>query len=99
MSAAATATEMVTIPAARLAELEALAATAREIKAKKAERLAAVTERYKQTPERVLERVKRYQNKDREAYNARRRALRQLRKEAAAAAAPGDLPGASESAE
>lgn len=97
MSAAATA--MVTIPAARLAELEALAATAREIKAKKAERLAAVTERYKQTPEHVLERAKRYQNKDRDAYNARRRELRRLRKEAAAAAAPGDSPGASESTE
>lgn len=93
--AAATATEMVTIPAARLAELEALAAIAREVKAKKAERLATVIERYKQKPELILERVKRYQNKDREAYNARRRELRRLKKEAAAAAPGGDSPGAS----
>jgi hypothetical protein len=97
-TATATATEMVMISAARLAELEALAAVAREVKTKQAERLASVVERYKQTPERVLARVKRYQNKDREAYNARRRELRRLKKEAAAAT-PGDSPGASESTE
>jgi hypothetical protein len=90
--------EMVTIPAARLAELEALAAVAREVKTKQAERLASVVERYKQTPESVLARVKRYQDKNRDAYNARRRELRRLKKEAAAVATPGgDSPGASKS--
>jgi hypothetical protein len=90
--------EMVTIPAARLAELEALAAVAREAKAKQTERLASIVERYKQTPETVLARVKRYQDKNRDAYNARRRELRQIKKEAAAATPGGGSPGASKSA-
>jgi len=77
--------ETVTITAARLQELEALEAKVKEQQAQDLKRLAAYDKAH---PDKVLERVKRYQNKDRDAYNARRRELRRLAK-AAAAAAPG----------
>lgn len=77
----------VTIPAARLAELEATIAELRE-KLKKANhsdptRLKAYNDAH---PEKVKERVRKWQEKNREAYNARRRELRRLKREAAAAA-------------
>lgn len=78
--------ETVTISVARLQELEAAAAAAATLKErlKKAnhcdpERLKAYNKAH---PEKGLERVKKYQNKDRDAYNARRRELRRLKKEA-----------------
>lgn len=73
--------ETVTISAARLQELEALEA---KIKAQQAKDLQRLINHDKAHPERVLERAKRYQNKDRDAYNARRRERRRLAKEAAA---------------
>jgi Na+/phosphate symporter len=82
MSAGAAATEMVTIPAARLAELEALESQITKKKTERIEHLRAVD---KEKADRVLERTKRYRNKDRDAYNARRRALYKQKKEAAAA--------------
>jgi len=73
--------ETVTISAARLQELEAMEA---KIKVQQAKDLQRLINHDKAHPERVLERVKRYQNKDRDAYNARRRERRRLAKEAAA---------------
>jgi len=81
--------ETVTISAARLQELEAMEA---KIKVQQAKDLQRLIKHDKAHPERVLERVKRYQNKDRDAYNARRRERRRLAKEAAA---PGAAPTAS----
>ena len=77
--------EMVTIPAARLAELEALAAKVNEKKIARIEHLRALD---KTDTEQMLERTRRYRNKDRAAFNARRRELYRKKKEAAAAAAP-----------
>ena len=76
-------TDMVTIPAARLAELEALEA---KITTTNTERFEYLRNKDKANPEKVRERVKRYKDKDRTAYNARRRELRRLKKAAAAAA-------------
>lgn len=45
-------------------------------------------------PEKVRARVEKYINKDRDAYNARRRELRRLKKEAAEAAAASGLTAA-----
>jgi hypothetical protein len=81
----------VTIPAARLAELEELAAFALKVKAQQAARLAKLNERNKATPEAISKRVKKWQDANREAYNARRRELRRLKREAEAAA---ESPGA-----
>jgi hypothetical protein len=77
--------ELVTITAERLKALEAIEAKVKAQQAQDLKRLAAYDKAH---PDKVLERVKRYQNKDRDAYNARRRELRRLAK-AAAAAAPG----------
>ncbi|NDE17775.1 hypothetical protein EBZ80_22885 [bacterium] len=85
MSAAAgstTDTEMVTIPAARLAELEALET---KIKEKKTSRLGYLRALDKEDTAQMLARTQRYRNKDRDAYNARRRELYKKKKEAAAA--------------
>ena len=82
--------DLVTITVERLKKLEALEA---KIKIQQALDLKRLIAHDKAHPERVLERAKRYQNKDRDAYNARRRELRRQKKEAAAAAAaaaPGD---------
>lgn len=80
--------ETVTISVARLQELEAAAAAAATLKErlKKAnhcdpERLKAYNKAH---PEKAAERSKRYKERNREAYNARRRELRRLKKEAAA---------------
>jgi hypothetical protein len=95
------ATEMITIPAARLAELEAIAAevsTLKErIKKLNHNSIDRVKKYYAENPEeaaaRAAERSKKYKAAHRETYNARRRELRRLKKEAAAAAAaPGEAP-------
>lgn len=92
-------TELVTIPAARLAELEAQVAALSEKLTKRnhsnLERLKAFKEA---NPEKAAAAstasAKRYKERNREAYNARRRELRRLKREAApgesahAAAAP-----------
>ena len=63
--------------------LEAIEAKVKAQQARDLKRLAAYDKAH---PDKVLERNKRYQNKDRDAYNARRRELRRLAK---AAAGPG----------
>lgn len=79
-------TEMVTIPAARLAELEAAVDSLRSKLAKRMnnnpERLKAYDKAH---PEKIRERSRLYREAHREEYNARRRELRRLKKEAAAA--------------
>lgn len=83
--------EMITIPKAEMDRLRALEEKYTIIKPKydklmhnHAERVNAYNKAH---PEKVLARVNKYINKDRDAYNARRRELRRLKKEAAAAAA------------
>lgn len=95
--AAPAATEMVMISAARLAELESLIEINAEMKKKllkfnhsSIERLRKYREEH---PDNKRDRSQRYREKDREAYNARRRELRRLKKEAAAAAANGAMAG------
>jgi hypothetical protein len=81
-------TEMVTIPAARLAELEALAATAETLRSKLAKRNHSDPERLKACKEANPELFaassaassKRFKEKNRDAYNARRRELYRLKK-------------------
>jgi hypothetical protein len=77
--------DLVTITAERLKELEALEA---KVKAKNEQKRIEL-QKYTDTPEKVLERVKRHIEKDRDAYNARRRERRRLAKEAAAAPVDG----------
>jgi len=79
--------ETVTISVARLQELEAAAAAVSTLKErlKKAnhcdiDKLKAYDKAH---PEKAAERSKRYKERNREAYNARRRELRRLKKEAA----------------
>jgi hypothetical protein len=83
-------TEMVTIPAARLAELEAAVDSLRSKLAKRvhndSERLKAYNTAH---PDKARERSRQYREAHREEYNARRRELRRLKKEAAAAAETG----------
>ena len=78
--------DLVTISAERLKELEAAAAAIPILKEKlkKANHcdIDKINAYNKAHPEKVLERVKRYQEKNRDAYNARRRELRKLKKEA-----------------
>ena len=82
--------ETVTITLERLKELEAAAAELPILKErfKKANHsdITRLNAYNKAHPEKVLERTKRYKDKDRDAYNARRRELRRLKKEAEAAA-------------
>jgi hypothetical protein len=85
-AATADAGPYVTIPAARLAELEELAAFALKVKARNATELSRVKTHDKSHPEKVAARVKRHKDKDRAAYNARRRELYRLKREAEAAA-------------
>lgn len=77
--------EMVTIPAARLAELEATVETLRSKLAKRMnnnpDRINAYNVAH---PEKARERSRLYREAHREEYNARRRELRRLKKEAAA---------------
>jgi len=85
--------ELVQITVERLKELEAAAAAVpilRE-KLKKANHSdpARVNAYNKAHPEKVLERVKRHIEKDRDAYNARRRERRRLAKEAGSGSGPG----------
>ena len=92
--------DTVTITVERLKELEAAAAELPILKEKfkKANHsdIARLNAYNKANPEKVLERTKRYKDKDRDAYNARRRELRKLKKEAAAAEAAAKTPGADE---
>lgn len=81
--------DTVTITKERLQELEALEAKVKEKNIQTRQKL----QQYTDTPEKKLERMNRYINKDREAYNAKRREKRRLAKEAAAAATP-KAPGA-----
>ena len=81
--------ETVTITLERLNELEALE---EKVKAKNIQTRIKLM-KYTDTPEKRLERMTRYIEKDRDAYNAKRREKRRLAKEAAAAAAK--PPGAS----
>jgi DNA gyrase/topoisomerase IV subunit A len=81
--------DTVTISVERLKELESLEA---EVKAKKLQKHIDL-KKYTDTPERRLERVKKHIDKDRDAYNARRRERRRLAKEAAAAAANPPVDG------
>lgn len=74
--------ETVTITKERLAELEKYEA---RIKAKNAKDAKRVIEYQKEHPEKNLERVNKHIDKDRDAYNAKRREKRRLAKEAAAA--------------
>ena len=76
--------DTVTITVERLKELEKYEAKA---KAKNAKDALRVVEFQKAHPEINSERVKRHIEKDRDAYNAKRREKRRLAKEAAAAAA------------
>lgn len=74
---------VITISIQEFEELKAKAAKTDERNKKSLERL----NKYNETnPNAVRERVKRYKDKDRDAYNARRRELRRLKKEAEAAA-------------
>lgn len=89
--AAPAATEMVMVSAARLAELEALVDITAEMKKKllkfnhsSIERLKKYKETHPDNAEKICERSQRYRERDREAYNARRREQRRLKKEAAA---------------
>ena len=77
MADPAAAEPTVLISAARLAELEALEAKAN---AEKTERIEYLRKKDKAAPEHVRARVKRYQDKDRTAYNARRRELYRQKK-------------------
>jgi len=85
--------DLVTITAGRLKELEAAAAAVPILKEKLKKANHSDPDRInaynKAHPEKVLERVKRHIEKDRDAYNARRRERRRLAKEAAAAAGDG----------
>ena len=81
--------ETVTITLERLNELEALE---EKVNAKNIQTRIKLM-KYTDTPEKRLERMTRYIEKDRDAYNAKRREKRRLAKEAAAAAAK--PPGAS----
>ena len=87
--------ETVTITVERLKQLEKYEA---KIKAKNAKDTIRLAEYDNAHPEKVLERTKRYKDKDRDAYNARRRELRRLKKEAEAAAAKSPGEGGSTTA-
>ena len=81
-----TSTEMVSISAARLAELEAAAAKI----AKQREKNKEIRREYEQAhPEKAVARYNRWYAANREEINAKRREKRRLKKEAAAAAADG----------
>lgn len=82
-------TEMVTIPAARLAELEALAAAAETLRSKLAKRNHTNIDRLityqKENPEKVLEKKREYFARNRAEINARRREAYRKKKEATTA--------------
>lgn len=73
----------VTITASRLAELEAAAQQLTHITQAKQEKLHALRTSY-DTKEKVIKRVHKYLDNNRDTINARRRELRRLKKEAAA---------------
>ena len=98
MAADAAPIEMVTISAARLAELEAEVTTLKgRVKKLNHNTLDRLNKYYSENPAeaaaRAAERSKKYKAAHRDTYNARRRELRRLKKEAAAAAATlGEVP-------
>jgi len=67
----------VLISAARLAELEALEA---KVSARNEQKLIALKKYNKEHPEKTAERVRRFKELNRDAYNARRRELYHLKK-------------------
>ena len=75
--------DTVTITVERLKELEKYEA---KVKAKYEKTLGSLREYDKAHPEKSAERSKRYKDANREAYNARRRELRKLKKEGASVA-------------
>lgn len=79
--------ELVTITAERLKALEAIEA---KVKARNSKDVKRLNEYNNAHPEKSLARVLRHIEKDRDAYNARRRERRRLAKEAAAAKPPVD---------
>jgi hypothetical protein len=85
----------VTITAARLAELEALAEIGLKYKERNEADFKRLAERNKADPARYNETVRQWKAKNREAYNARQRELYRLKKEAAMAtvAQTAGLPG------
>jgi len=84
--------EMVLVSAARLRELEELADFALKVKERHKADFERLSEYNKANPEKRNEVVNRWKEKNREAYNARRRELYRQKKEAAAAA---QTPGGS----
>lgn len=89
-------TEMVTIPAARLAELEAqVAALSEKLTKRNHSNMARLKAYIEANPEKAAAAqaagAKRYKERNRDAYNARRRELRRLKREAAAAAPGGSV--------
>jgi hypothetical protein len=100
MAAAAAPIEMVTISAARLAELEVEVTTLKErVKKLNHNTIDRLNKYYTENPAeaaaRAAERSKKYKAAHRDTYNARRRELRRLKKEGLAAAAkesPGGIP-------
>ena len=95
-AAPAATTEMVTISAARLAELEVEVATLKgRVKKLNHNTLDRLNKYYSENPaeaaDRAAERSKKCKAANRDAYNARRRELYRLKKEAAAAAKVADV--------
>lgn len=84
--------DTVTITVERLKELEALE---EKVMAKNIQTRIKLM-KYTDTPEKKLERMSRYIEKDRDAYNAKRREKRRLAKEAAATAAANPPAAANE---
>jgi patatin-like phospholipase/acyl hydrolase len=90
-AAPAVANEMITIPAARLAELEAEITTLKERLAKRSHyNISNLREYDAAHPEKKRESTKKYKAAHREEINARRRELYRLKK---VAAAGGGTPG------
>jgi hypothetical protein len=73
-----------TISVQELEELKAKAAKAETYSEQHKKGLDRLHKHDKEHPEKVNERMRKYLNKNREAYNARRRELRRLKKDAAA---------------
>lgn len=86
---------VITISVQELEELKRKATIADKCNTQKKKELDRLHNRDKEHPERVNERMRKYLDKNRDAYNARRRELRRLKKEAVAAAeTSGDLNNA-----
>ncbi len=89
--------EVTTISVQELEELKRKAAQAETYNECKKKRFDELNKFNKEHPDKVNERVKRYIEKNRDAYNARRRELRRLKKEAVVAAEKVSQDGLSDS--